>query len=140
MVHHSGHLDPSWGYSDISERVTDLSNLEKSEEEDTTLERLVQDSSVLHSLCLKAFRTHADDANYLSNEGIFVDSLNFIMRTINMDPPFDADDADELWSGKMNFSEFYLLCSELFSSMHRSMSTDLDVDDIMANSFRNLRL
>jgi len=60
------------------------------------------------------------------------------MKSVDLDS-FDEDEIEELWCANVNFSEFYLMCKEMFASMYRAMSADIDAEDILVDSLEKLR-
>ena len=139
MTHETGQLDDSWGFSDMQGAPTDPSMIEVLNTNHVELAGLLRDTGALHCVCLQAFKSNTADFDMLSTENELGNALKYITDSIKLDP-FDDDDIEELWFGNMNFSEFYLLCKELFASLHRAMSTEIDADDILVDSMQKIRL
>lgn len=126
----SGQLDGSWGYGDISQTtpvnssclVDDISALE------TNLTEVVRDTGLLHSLCLQAFTTVVGPREVISDKQELKNSLNCICSKCGVDE-MEQSDIDDLWCGKLNFSEFMLLSKELLGSIKRVMDYGIPISE-----------
>jgi hypothetical protein len=137
MGHERGELDDDWGFesTQLSESVVGMDTRHVP----LDLGSLAGDSAAMHTLCLEVFRAHANSGESLSSDRSLKDALNQIMNRIQCDD-FDDTDVDELWSGSLNFAEFYLLVRELLISMHRAMSVEIDVDDVLVQELDKIRI
>lgn len=86
---------------------------------------LIKDAGAFHSLTLESFQMHADESEYISTVESLSHSLNFFCDTCEIDC-FADDEVGELWFGKINYAEFYLMSKELFQSLHRTLNSELE--------------
>ena len=137
MSHERGHLDEDWGYGNPMDD-TGIVNAE-SEEQQSNLSELVRDPASMHTLCLAVFRKYSDSSDSISTMESLGDSLNHIMLKLDADP-FERSDILDLWSGSMNFAEFFLLVRELLVSMHRVMTVEVDIEDVIVNEMNQVKM
>jgi|LauGreDrversion4_2_1035121.scaffolds.fasta_scaffold22111_2 hypothetical protein len=137
MGHERGELDDGWGFKSMD--LSDSNISREIQEGPLDLGSLTLDSAAMHTLCLEVFRAHAESSESLSSVRSFQEALNQIMARIECDD-FEDTEIDDLWSGSLNFAEFYLLVRELLVSMHRAMSVGIDVEDVLVQEMNKTRI
>lgn len=138
MGHERGDLDDDWGYSDTIDRtVSEEASIDV--QGTVELSELIRDPASMHTICLGTFRKCAAPEDSILTPESLGDGLNDIMDRIRCDP-FDHAEIMELWSGSLNFAEFYLLVRELLISMHRAMTVDVDVEDVLVNELNKVNM
>ena len=90
-----------------------------------TLRSIVLDVSLLHGICLEAFKIHSQANDTLSTQLELKSALSHISSRTGLDD-FEDEDVEDLWVSALNFAEFFLLARELFTSLHRSVSVDFE--------------
>ena len=138
MGHERGDLDDDWGYGTGENTETESPGTTEVEEK-IDLSSLVLNPANLHSLCLEVFRKRAGSHDTLVTAEIFGEGLNDIMVRIHVDP-LEDDEVSELWFGATNFAEFYLLVRELIVSMHRAVTTEMNVDDVLVDAMNQIKM
>ncbi len=87
------------------------------------LRNLLLDCGSLHSLCLETYSKHADREDCMSSEARLAQALADIFVSCDIEP-LEADDISELWSGNLNFAEFYMTSHELLKSLYQTLTIE----------------
>ena len=88
-----------------------------------SVKNLLLDPSRLHGLCISAFRVNNLLSSGITSPKHLKAALSHIFHVCGMEPLSDEDVAD-LWTGGLNFSEFYLISREILSSFHQTTNAD----------------
>ena len=118
----SGNLGPEWGYDTADSKESTPAVVQYYREDvPHSLDSLVTDSALMHSVCIGEFRKFSNTDQMLETYAQLLLALNGICARCALDG-FTEDEVAELWYAPMIFSEFYILSDELFKSLHRSMT------------------
>lgn len=93
------------------------------------LSDVAQDMAIIHSLCQQAMESVPTVDGIIANERELKACLDYMLKLCSIDE-MDVSEVDELWCGKLNFSEFLLLTKELFASMHKTLLDDYELYSI----------
>ena len=124
MMSSSGELGKEWGFRHTTgtAEVTHVPDRVKADLVSVELHSLVSNTSLLHTACLESFQAHSSPMGYILSARDLRNSLNMICGSCEIEPMSD-EEVDDLWCGQVNFSEFFMLCKELFTAMHRAIMT-----------------
>ena len=87
------------------------------------LKQIVLDSGRLHTVCLEAFRAYSKGEDCILTEADLGGCINYVCSQCGLDP-LDSEEISELWSGKLNFAEFYMVSHELLKSIYQTVNLD----------------
>ena len=118
----SGLLDDTWDCAIPIENSNNQSTNEFSLFQ-TSIEEVIRDKSILHSLCQESFRLHTNLDGSIGTQESLGTAVNWILIKCQLEE-LDEEDVKDIWVSVLNFSEFYTLVLELLTAIHRAIYTD----------------
>ncbi len=84
------------------------------------LREVLLDAGLLHSICLDAFNEQSHQREYLTDSVKLTEALSSVLTKCELDP-LTQDEGEEIWTGQVNFAEFFLLSGEFLRSLHQTV-------------------
>ena len=134
-----GQLGEEWGYGSPKNSSNARSDIRIDRSGVTlTLESVILDRGLLHTISLDAFKLHAATGDSIKTPNELRRALTYICVQVGVDPLTD-EEACDIWYSELNFSEFFTVVTELLTAIHRVVCADEEGIDAEVSSSSLLR-